>query len=365
MADEPLRVGMVGVGGFGRSRRRSLRQTGLFRLVAAYDLNAEALAAAQREDGAQPVASFDELLAFPGLEAVIICTGGKFHAEQMLAAMARGLHVFVEKPLVSTPAELEAVVNAQARAGVVVGVGHHDHETCASSRVVRRLVRGGELGRIASVEATTCHSGGLVIKPGDWRGDPAKNPGGMLFQCGVHSLHELAFYFGPVREVYCRQRFDVHEGTGTADVACCVLSFASGIVGTLNAYHVTPYRHLISIYGTRSNLYLGTRLPEGVAELSADGSVPTTTKRAGARIYRQDLPAALDGSVEPIVPLELPADEFHDACGNVRSFFHACRRGGQPIPSLRDGALAVATVFAAEESARSNQPVPVARYYSG
>ena len=86
-----------------------MRKTGLFRIVRAYDLNADALAAARQQDGAEPAASYEELLATPGIEAVVISTGAKFHAEQMLAAMERGLHVFVEKPLCATAAEVEAL----------------------------------------------------------------------------------------------------------------------------------------------------------------------------------------------------------------------------------------------------------------
>jgi len=44
------------------------------------------------------------------------------------------------------------------------------------------------------------------------------NPGGMLFQCGVHALHELMFYFGPIRRVMALMRYDIHT-TATADVA--------------------------------------------------------------------------------------------------------------------------------------------------
>ena len=48
-----------------------------------------------------------------------------------------------------------------------------------------------------------------------------------------------------------------------------------------------------------------------------------------------------------------------DPGGNLRSFHQAVRHGGQPYPSLLDGARAVAAVFAAEESARTRRPVTV------
>ncbi len=95
------------------------------------------------------------------------------------------------------------------------------------------MLEDGTFGTVVTFEEVTAHSGGLEIKPGDWRGDPEKNPGGMLFQCGVHALHALHFYFGPVARVTAMMRHDAHPQTATADVAHCILQFSSGLIGTL------------------------------------------------------------------------------------------------------------------------------------
>jgi len=84
-----MNVAMVGVGNFGAARRDLMRKTGLFRITRAYDLNPDALAAAKEQDGAEPATSYEDLLATPGIEAVVISTGATFHADQMLAAMER------------------------------------------------------------------------------------------------------------------------------------------------------------------------------------------------------------------------------------------------------------------------------------
>jgi len=331
---------MIGVGGFGGTRRREMRQTGLFRIAACYDHNPENAQLCRKEDGAEIVDSYERLLDTPGIEAVVISTGAKFHAEQVIAAARRGLHVFVEKPLCSTPREVTDLMRVWKETGVVIGVGHADHSALAHSRAIKRLLDDGTIGQPASFEATTAHSGGRVIKPGDWRGDPEKNPGGMLFQCGVHLLHELMFYFGPVSRVYARMRYDLHT-TQTADVANCVITFASGLTGSLNAYHVTPYRHTVSIFGMKSNVYANSHAPEG------------------QRLTMQSVPPAFDGSVEPVVPVPLDAEAPH---GNLRSFHKAVREGnGLPYPSILDGARAVGVVFAAEESAKLDKPVDVPR----
>lgn len=332
-----LRVGMVGVGGFGGQRRAYMRETGLFELAAAYDYNREALAACEREDGARPMNSYEELLSVPGLEAVVISTGALFHAEQAVAAMERGLHVFVEKPLCSTSEEVGLLMAAQRSTQRVVGMGHHDHGQDAFSLTVKRMIEDGELGKIVTFEKTTGHNGGLQIKPGDWRGDPARNPGGMLFQCGVHAFHELMYYFGPIVHVTSMMRYDIHT-TQTADVAVCLLEFKSGLVGTVNAFHVSPYRHAFHLFGTRKNLYANHRFFD-------EGTLAWTQT------------TCFDNSKEPMVPLEIR--EATDPCSNLRSFYRAVREGGELYPSLKDGARAVSVVFAAEQAAKSGRTVEV------
>lgn len=336
-SQDVMRVVQIGVGGFGGARRQRMRKSGLFDLVAAWDWNEQALQRAQEQDGARPVGSYEELLSVPDIEAVMVSTGAKYHAQQVIQAAEQGLHVFVEKPLCSTPEELDRLLEVQRETGVVIGVGHSDHKHDAVAATIQRLMDEGELGNVATFEKTTAHSGGLVMQPGEWRADPEKNPGGMLFQCGVHAVHELMFYFGPISEVFCTMCYEVHE-TPTADVAMCQLRFTSGLVGTLNAYHVTPYRHTLSLFGTRANLYRDERyFDEGTS----------------LQIQRNNL----DGSKEPKETLSPEGED--DPCGNLRSFYRAVREGGEPYPSLIDGARAVAVVFAAADSARTGEWCPV------
>jgi len=132
-------------------------------------------------------------------------------------------------------------------------------------------------------------------------------------------------------------RYDVHS-TSTADAAICHLRFESGVVGTLNAYHVTPYRHTFAVFGTKANIYRKSSIFDDPMEL---------------HIQRTHL----DGKKEPSVPFAI--DGKADLCGNLKSFHHAVRERGTLYPSLADGAKAVAVVFAAEESARTGKVIEV------
>jgi predicted dehydrogenase len=334
-----MKVGMIGVGKYGAVRRGHMRRTGLFEIVACYNRSQPAMEQCRQEDGARITGSYEELLETPGIEAMFICTGAMYHAAQTRQALERGLHVFVEKPLCSTPEEMRTLLDLQRRTGLVVGVGHEDHTHDAESRIIKGMIDRGELGVLVAFEKTTCHSGGLHIKPGDWRGDAEKNPGGMLFQCGVHCIHELMYYFGPIKSVFSRMKYDLHT-TPTADVAHCILELDSGLLGTLSAYHITPYRHHLNIYGTKRNIYRDSKSwrEEKVFEMQDVGQ---------------------NDEMEPRVPILVT--EKSDPTGHIRSFYHAVRNGGTPYPSIVDGARAVAVVFAAETSAKTGKTVMVER----
>ncbi len=330
-----LVVGIVGVANFGAYRRMQMRAAGRFEVVAVCDRNPEWLAAAAKEEGARAYDDFDAMLAHPGLEAVVVSTGADSHARFAIAAMRRGLHVFVEKPLCCSVAEVEALRQAQRASGRVVGVGHNH---CASDpllNLAKRCIAEGRLGTVTAFEENSTHSGGLEIKPGDWRGLADRNPGGMLFQCGVHALHGLAYLFGPVRAVQAMMRYDANPNTETADAANVLLQCGGGLIGTLNCYHVTGYCHELRIFGTQGNLYLDTHKqlawfqPRKRNEVEEREAVP--------------------------VP---PAPAEH-AYGNLLSWFDGIRTGSPVYPGLEDGIVAVLPVFAAETAAKEKRQVDV------
>ena len=334
MSQPKMKIGMIGVGGFGGYRRARLRETGLFELVACFDRNPAALESALREDGARSVESVEQLLSIPGLEGIVISTGVDSHVPLAVKAMDAGLHVFVEKPLCGRAEEIEIIRAARERSGKVVGLGHSHNPSNPMVQSIQKVLEDGTLGTLVCYEENSSHSGGLEIKPGEWRGLRDRNPGGMLLQCGVHSLHTLLHLFGPLSQLSCMLRYDANPNTETADAANVILRHTSGLVGTLNCYHVTAYCHALRLFGTKANLYIDTHTRQ-------------------AEIQYRDR-----GPVEPRIPFEMPftEDKSHNHA-NVTNWYRAIREGGSPDPSLEHGIAAVAPVFAAERSDETGQTI--------
>jgi predicted dehydrogenase len=329
-----LPVGMIGVGNFGAARRALMRKTGLFDILAVFDHNSERLADAAGEEGARACGSVDVLLADARIAGVVISTGATSHAELAERAMRRGKHVFVEKPLCCSIDEIVRLRRAREETGRVVGVGHHQNDSDTFVVLARQMIDRGDLGEVAAYEKNTSHSGGFQIQDVDWRGRPEFNPGGMLFQCGVHAIHALNAIFGPVTEVQAAFRYDVNARTRTADVAAVTLRHTSGLLGTLNCYHVTAYCHELRLFGTKGNLYMDT---------------------FEQRAWYQK---ALYGPREPRIVVPLPDIRGADVA-NLVSWHDAIRGGCQANPDLEQGIAALLPVFAAEIAARRRRTVSI------
>jgi predicted dehydrogenase len=171
------RLGFLGVGWIGRNRLEAIERAGAGVVAAIAD---PAL------DGA--LASYDELLA-QELDGVVIATPSALHAEQTVAALERGLPVFVQKPLGRTAAEARAVVAAAERAGVPLGVDLSYRHADAFVEA-REQVRSGAIGEVFAADLVF-HNAYGPDKP--WFRDPGLAGGGCVIDLGIH-LVDLAVW---------------------------------------------------------------------------------------------------------------------------------------------------------------------------
>ncbi|MBA2450671.1 MAG: Gfo/Idh/MocA family oxidoreductase [Chloroflexi bacterium] len=116
---------------------------------------------------------WDQLLAStPTLDVVDVVTPNADLGAITLAAIERGLHVLVEKPLATTVAACDAIVDAARRSGRVVAVGHELRLSPLWGRVAAEIMA----GRIGRPLSCTIHLWRRSFRPGagGWRHDPAR-----------------------------------------------------------------------------------------------------------------------------------------------------------------------------------------------
>lgn len=192
-----MNVGIIGCGLIGNKRAKAL---GPARLVACADAHfprAEALAGLF--SGCRAFADWNELLAQPDIELVIIATLHDSLAEITRAAILAGKHVLVEKPAARNPQELEPLVQLAAERGVLVRVGfnHRYHRAFVKAR---ELFDTGSLGDLMFIRARYGH-GGRVGYNTEWRADPVLSGGGELIDQGPHLIDLSRWFMGDLTHV--------------------------------------------------------------------------------------------------------------------------------------------------------------------
>jgi predicted dehydrogenase len=232
--------------------------------------------------------SIEALLAEPGLDFVDICTPPSSHAPLIRAALARGLHVLCEKPLVGSPGELEPLVRLATAEGRVLHTVHNWHHAPIVRRT-RELVRAGRIGRVTRVVWETLRTRPAATSgDGDenWRLDPTVAGGGVLTDHGWHVFYIIQRWVGEApRTVSARLEKRRHTDWPVEDTANVRLAFDHATAEILLTWAADERRNWAQLTGT-----------EGTLELLDDTIV---LRREGAAQRWPCPPALSDGSQHP------------------------------------------------------------------
>jgi UDP-N-acetyl-2-amino-2-deoxyglucuronate dehydrogenase len=310
-----VRVGILGAGGISDTHARAARAIPGVTIVAVHGANRDKAAALARSAGAVAHENLEAFLAHP-MDIVAIGSPSGVHAEQAIAAVRRGLHVLVEKPLDINTARIDAVIEEADRAGVKVGVFFQDRLT-PDLVAMKAAIDEGRLG-------TPVFASGRVkwYRPpeyyGDsrWRGTWRLDGGGVLMNQAIHTIDTLLWMCGPVARVSGTVATRLHA-IEVEDTAAAVLEFASGAFGVLEASTAAfpGFPRRIEVTGT-----------------------------SGSLLHEQDARPAV----------------VADATGHQRvfeNFLAAIETGGTPACDAHEGRRSVALIEAIYESARTGGSV--------
>lgn len=271
--------------------------------------------------------SFDELLADPAIDAVLLATPHSQHMEQVIAAAAAHKHVFCEKPLALKRDHAERMFEACRTAGVTLAVGHN-RRFWPSMRALREIAAGGELGTILHVEGHNSNENSEKVTEG-WRLLPEESPGGGLTGAGLHVLDAFVSLLGPARQAYAR--FNAREvGPPPRNSAMVALDFASGVTGLLATVRVTPFYWRVHLFGTLGSAEV---LDETTLVLRKSGRPPQIMNFAAIDVLAAELDAFAD-AVERKQPFPVPES---DVLATLSAFEAALASMQQGIPVNCDG----------------------------
>lgn len=191
-----------------------------------------------------------EVLADPGIKAVVLVTPHSLHRPMVEAAARAGKQVFCEKPLALNRADAQAMIEACDRAGVVLGVGHN-RRLWPSMLELKRIAASGELGEILHIEGhfSNEHSNNTA---GTWRDSPAESPGGGMTGAGLHILDAFLNIIGPVRRVH-GQLLVKKPPPVPRDVAALLMEFSNGVSGMMATIRASPFYWRVHVFGDKAS----------------------------------------------------------------------------------------------------------------
>lgn len=223
------RIAVVGAGLVGVRHVDALKQATGAELAAIVDTSDQARNVATDNQIAF-CSSVNELLETQSPDGVLISTPTSLHVEQGLQCIEAGCPVLIEKPIATTASDAEKLVNRGRDLRVPILVGHHRRYNPLIQNA-HALIEAGEIGDIRTVQGTC-----WLYKPDDyfevapWR---KKKGAGPISVNLVHDVDLMRYLLGDVIRVQAAASTST-RGFENEDVAAAVLTFASGVVGTIS-----------------------------------------------------------------------------------------------------------------------------------
>ena len=341
-------VGLVGGGNISDTHARAARAVEGVHVAAVYGHNTDRAARLADRAGAVAYADLDRFLDHKPMDFVAIGSPSGLHAEQAMAAISRGLHVIVEKPLDISTARIDTLIAAADRAGVKVGVFFQDRLKPDVLRM-KEMVDSGRLGTpILASGRIKWHRPDEYFAGSRWRGTWALDGGGALMNQGIHTIDILSWMFARVARVSAFAATRVHP-IEVEDTLTATLQFENAALGVVEASTCAypGYPRRVELTG-RS----GTLILEGDSLVAMDlrlGQLPTANSQ---------LPTNPTPNIK--LPMSAQSATVGDAAPHQRmieDFVKAIETNGTPACDAREGRRSVEIVEAIYQSAREGIPV--------
>ncbi|HZP76318.1 MAG TPA: Gfo/Idh/MocA family oxidoreductase [Pseudolabrys sp.] len=315
-AEQPLRVGVIGVGVMGSNHARVFAGLPGVQLVGVADPDRKQADFVARTLRCAAVSEVSELIDL-GVEAVTIAAPTHLHHDIALLCISRGVHVMVEKPIASSVEEGRDIIAAARRAGLTLMVGHVERFNPAVE-AIKEAIRGEDILSIG------------ITRVGPF--PPRMSNVGVVIDLAVHDIDLIRWFTdSDIVEVQPQLSSAVAE---REDIALLQFRTASGVLAHINTNWLTPFKARNVTVATRGKYVMGDLLTRQVTEcfgFQPDGSYSMRHLSVG--------------HAEPLR-------------SELMAFVNAVRTGGAPAVTGEEGvaSLEIATRCLASRTAPTAMP---------
>ncbi|RZJ17439.1 MAG: Gfo/Idh/MocA family oxidoreductase [Brevundimonas sp.] len=299
MTTAPLKIGVAGVGVMGRNHARVLSDIRDFDLAAVFDpdhATAEGVAALY---DAAPFVTADAFVD-AGLDAAVVATPNRFHADLSVALLEKGVHVLVEKPIAATVADARRMIDAARANDRTLMVGQVERFNPAVE-AVKRAIQGEH---VISIQITRV--GPFPPRMGDV---------GVVIDLAVHDI-DIIRHLTDSEIVEIQPQLAATHGQ-REDTALLQFRLESGVIAHITTNWVTPYKTRTLQVATKGKFVVADLMTRQVTEYfgqQPDGSYST---RGVMSWPNEPLKKELEAFAHAIRTGETPAVTGEDGLRNL------------------------------------------------
>ncbi|MGQ9515109.1 MAG: Gfo/Idh/MocA family protein [Thermoproteota archaeon] len=327
---EKLRFAVIGCGGIGRVRMRSISLNPELKLVMVCDVVDNLAKRYAEEFQCEYSTDYNKIVSREDIDCIIVSTPNKFHAPISIAALKAGKHVLCEKPLARNPEEAIEMVDASKSSGKILKTGFN-HRHFRNVLKAREILGSSKIGKPTFLRARTGHGGGEhLLHSWFWNKDIAG--GGTFLDNGVHVLDLVRWFLGEIKEAkgYVATLYWPIE---IEDNGFGLFKTVDGKVAFVHSSWTEWYGYMyVELYGERGYIYIDNR----------NCNKTIFGEKGGDQVV-------YDYSDKPDESWKLELEEF--VC--------AIRERRRPLGDGYDGLRAVQMAYAIYESSRAGKASPL------
>jgi UDP-N-acetyl-2-amino-2-deoxyglucuronate dehydrogenase len=333
-------VGLIGLGSISFAHEAGFSEMGeLARIVAMCDINPDEVDnRIASYEGCEGYMRYQDLLDNDNVDLVDITVPHELHYEIARAALEKGKHVLVEKPIAIKSEQGAELIDLARKRGLKFSVAENTRFVTAYQKA-EEILKQGILGEILTVRTLIAGSEVYRIKnPNLWHG---KSPyGGVILDSAVHNFYLFKWLFGGVREVLGFASKLVPEGE-MEDNGLILGHLANGAEFQLNTSCTfeIPWTERVEIYGS-----IGGMIIDQLAN-------PVVKYYLGSN--------DIDGTTIEDVPFDPLGWKFGSMVAEIKDFVSAVIEDRPPLIDPADALYALQAVEAVARSIESKQSVLV------
>lgn len=338
-AKQEIGIGLLGAGYMGRTYAECITKYNKRARLVTISGGRRAPGLAD-EYGVEYTPTYEEMLARPDIDAVLIATPHSLHLEQVVQAAQHGKHILVEKPMSTSVADCTTMINACREAGVLLEVIQTLRFRGTLKRA-KQLIEEGRIGKVWMIRGQTLRQD-YVVDTASWAALPEN--GGAVLDMGVHNFDIMRFLTGAQVKTVFSHITTYGDSPAPGMTAMTQLIFDNGMTAQqwtsfeFHAKHMTHSQHLYVVSGEK-----------GVLDIDGYGKLTLHTSEGEELIWEQP---PIDFVNRPMEPSRLEA--FYT---QIQSFIDDIIDNRPATVSGEDGRAAVAVVEAAWRSARTGKSV--------